>query len=160
MGVLAVGAIVAGWIGIPEALGGNHAIGGWFGDTVHASHAVEYSLMALNTAVVLLGIGAAYLGLKQGWLMNEAGQTSLLRRAFYADEIVRYGVVVPLQKLSHWIARVVDIRGIDGVIMGLSWGLVRLGKKAEILQNGNLRAYVFAMMAGVGLFSLYLLRVL
>jgi NADH-quinone oxidoreductase subunit L len=160
VGVLAVGAIVAGWIGVPEALGGNYAIGSWFGDTVHASHAVEYGLMGLNTAVVLLGIGTAYLGLKQGWLMNEATQTSLVSRAFYADEIVRHGVVLPLQKLSHWLARVVDIRGIDGAIMGLSWGLVRTGKKAEILQNGNLRAYVFAMMAGVGLVSLYLLRVL
>ncbi|MBN2963518.1 NADH-quinone oxidoreductase subunit L [Sulfurospirillum sp. T05] len=156
MVVLAFGAVGAGWIGVPEALGGENWIGRWFGGEVHLSHAVEYALMAGNAVAVLGGIGLAYWKFKQGF----SNAPSVRGNAFYLDTLVTWGIVRPLQWVSAWIAKVADNRGIDGTIMRVCWGAVRLGQRAQILQNGNVRAYAFAILAGVGAVSLYMLGVL
>lgn len=80
--------------------------------------------------------------------------------AFYVDWALWQGIVRPLQRVSVWIAKVADTRGIDGAIMRACWGLVGLGRRAEVLQNGNIRAYAFAMLVGVGVVSFYMLGVL
>lgn len=156
MGVLAVGSVGAGWVGVPEALGGANWIGGWFGGVAHLPHATEYALMAANTAVVLGGIGLAYWKFRQGF----SKEPSWRMHAFYVDWALWRGIVWPLQRASVWIAKVADTRGIDGAIMRACWGLVGLGRRAEVLQNGNIRAYAFAMLVGVGVVSFYMLGVL
>jgi NADH-quinone oxidoreductase subunit L len=62
--VLAVGSIVAGFVGIPAALGGTNAIGSFLEPSFHGavhephhiSHAAEYALMAFSVAVAAAGI--------------------------------------------------------------------------------------------------------
>jgi NADH-quinone oxidoreductase subunit L len=65
---LAVGTIVAGFVGVPVALGGNNAIAaflepsfeGALHEPHHISHAAEYALMALSIGVGALGIFLAH----------------------------------------------------------------------------------------------------
>ena len=63
--VLAFGAILAGFIGVPEALGGSNMVSIWFENWVksplHVAHSTEYMLMSINIFVVFLGIVVAYL---------------------------------------------------------------------------------------------------
>mgnify|MGYP006143748593 CR=1 FL=1 len=65
--ILAIGSIVAGYIGIPHALGGHNWIHGFldpvftFGahaaEAAHEDTAMELMLMGVSTAVAFLGIG-------------------------------------------------------------------------------------------------------
>jgi NADH-quinone oxidoreductase subunit L len=86
LAILAAGAILAGALGIPHALGGGDRIAGWLSESVtgggaaaahsspgehppdseharaaHHSAATEIALMALSTLVALAGAGVAYL---------------------------------------------------------------------------------------------------
>ena len=63
--VLAVLSAIGGFIGIPEALGGNHWLSQWLSPVIlhHApapDHATEYMLMAVSVVGVLISIGFAY----------------------------------------------------------------------------------------------------
>lgn len=159
--VLAIGSAVVGWIGLPHAMGGSGWIHHWFGlEGVHLSNSAEWVLMGLNTLVALGGIGMAYYRFTQKAFFHLPPYWNPVSHAFYADSIVAKGVVLPLQQLSKWIGHRVDINGIDKGIMGACWMLIYAGKRAQILQNGSVRAYALMMLSGVGLFCLYMLEVL
>ena len=159
--LLAIGSISAGWIGLPHAMGGSGWIHGWFGlDGLHLSYQAEWVLMGLNTFVALGGIGWAYYRFAQSAFLHKSAYWEAVTQAFYADVLVLKGVILPLQRLSSWIGNRVDIHGIDKGIMGACWMLIYAGKRAQFLQNGSVRNYAMMMLAGVGLFCLYMLEVL
>jgi len=113
--VLAVGSIVAGFVGVPAILGQPIGFPNWFehflepvfGDAHHAlgevfttappGHAMELALMAASVAVALLGIGMAWSFYKAHPEIPErlagsmAGAHRLLLNKYYVDEL--YGKV-------------------------------------------------------------------
>jgi NADH-quinone oxidoreductase subunit L len=127
--VLAGLSIVGGYIGLPAALGG----GNWFGRFLESStgghepalsHATEYLLMAVSTAVALSGIALAW------WIyVKREGQPArrlagrmktvyrILTRKYYIDEIyngVFVGGALVLGRAAGWI----DAHLIDGLVNG------------------------------------------
>jgi NADH-quinone oxidoreductase subunit L len=159
--VLAFGSICVGWIGLPHAMGGSGWIHGWFGlEGLHLNTQAEWVLMSLNTLVAVGGIGWAYYRFTQNAFLHTPPYWEAVTHAFYADSIVSKGVILPLQRLSSWIGNRVDIQGIDKGIMGACWMLIHVGKRAQFLQNGSVRNYAMMMLAGAGLFCLYMLEVL
>jgi NADH-quinone oxidoreductase subunit L len=98
--VLAVGSIVAGFVGVPAALGGSNAIGhflepsfhGAVHEPHHISHAAEYGLMAFSVAVAVIGIFCAYRFYVQSPAIAErlarswAGVHRVLFNKYYVDE--------------------------------------------------------------------------
>ncbi len=159
--VLALGSVVVGWIGLPHAMGGSGFLSKWFGlEGVHLSYASEWTLMGVNTFVAIIGIVLAYYRFSQNEFLRTPFYWRVVSHAFYADLIVQKGVIQPLQRLSAYIGNRVDIHGIDKGIMQMCWALVYAGKRAQALQNGNLRNYAMLMLAGVGLFCLYMLEAL
>jgi NADH-quinone oxidoreductase subunit L len=98
--VLAVGSIVAGFVGIPAALGGGNAIGAFLEPSFHGavhephhiSHAAEYGLMAFSVAVAAVGILLARRFYVQSPAIAErlarqwAGAHRLLFNKYYVDE--------------------------------------------------------------------------
>lgn len=152
---------MVGWIGLPHAMGGSGFISKWFGlEGVHLSYASEWTLMGVNTFVAIIGIVLAYYRFSQNEFLRTPFYWRVVSHAFYADLIVQKGVIQPLQRLSAYIGNRVDIHGIDKGIMQMCWALVYAGKRAQALQNGNLRNYAMLMLAGVGLFCLYMLEAL
>ena len=159
--ILAIGSVCVGWIGLPHAMGGTGFVHHWFGlESIYLSSATEWTLMGLNSVVAIGGIGLAYYRFSQNAFLHVPPYWEAVTHAFYADLIVTKGVILPLQRLSYWIGNRVDIDGIDRGIMGACWILIHGGKKAQFLQNGNVRTYAMMMLAGVGLFCLYMLEVL
>jgi NADH-quinone oxidoreductase subunit L len=128
--VLALGSVLAGYIGIPGALGGHNALGAWLapsfaaqsvttvadqavGEAGEASGAgeaggpgLEMSLMVVSSLIALAGIGiAAFIWLKRRELADKAaaafpGLYRLLLNKYYVDEVYDATVVQPIRIVS------------------------------------------------------------
>jgi NADH-quinone oxidoreductase subunit L len=137
--ILAIGALFAGWIGLPAVFGGSQ-FAHWLEPVVgghaeeHASHALELGLMAVSIAVAACGFFLAYLmyyrrALSPDRFANLAGGIfyRLFDRKYYLDEIYQALVVNGTLLLAR-IGTLFDQYIIDGIVDGtasltrfLSW---------------------------------------
>ena len=176
--VLAIGSILAGFVGIPHALGGHNQIEEFLapsfraiGSTAevapaveaaaeaaaeHGSTSTELGLMLLSTLIALAGIGIATMV----WLRKPevadrmaerfAGVHRLLVNKYYVDELYNAVIVQPIKRVSSGLLwRGVDAGIIDGTVNGV--GLVVRGWSAVLrrLQTGSVRAYAMSFLVGV-----------
>ena len=162
--VLAVGSLVAGFIGVPKILGGSNLVAHWLsslGDKdIETSHFVEFSLMGFNTAVVLVGIYVAYKKFASIDMSKDIKLTGIIYNKFYIDEIYDTLFVKSLQNLSSFIGKVFDRKFIDGTVMMFAKSFYNMGEFISVLQNGNVRFYAFSMLAGISVFFTYLIYVM
>jgi NADH-quinone oxidoreductase subunit L len=159
--ILAVGAILIGYIGLPQI----SLIDRWLepvfatgekaaeAAAVHADP-MEWVLLAVSALVALGGAFAAYrayvvdtelpgrvrAGL--GWI------TRLVENKYYVDEAYNMLVVNPLRDLGGWFGRVFDQRGIDGAVNGLAGVTGWFGTQVRRLQTGMVGIYALAMLFG------------
>jgi NADH-quinone oxidoreductase subunit L len=169
---LAIGSVVAGYVGLPHVLGGSD----WFGRFLEPSFAgvaaaeaaestqLEGTLMAVSTLVAMTGIGlAVFFFLKRRSAADAvaarcAGLHRVLTHKYYVDKIYDATVVQPIRIVSEdGLWKIVDVRGIDGavnlvggIVTGSSEGLRRL-------QTGSVRAYAASLFLGVVLILGYYL---
>ena len=127
LAILAIGAIVAGFVGIPAALGGSNAIEHFLEPSVavataapaaHMSHAGELGLMALSVLISVSAIGLAYRFYVQRPELAErmrnrwARAHRVLLNKYYVDEFYNAtavrGTMLSAKKLWQFDARVVD----------------------------------------------------
>jgi NADH-quinone oxidoreductase subunit L len=115
--------------------------------TVTISTGTKWALSLLTTAVALTGLG---LGLAT-WRTAEHPrlEPSLLRRAWYFDDLVSATVSGPLRLAASGLAFVMDRRVVDGLVNGTARALGLSGRALRRIQNGYLRSY--ALGIGVGL---------
>jgi NADH-quinone oxidoreductase subunit L len=127
--VLAAGAIFAGFIGLPGVLGGSQ-FGHWLEPVIHAheeahaSHALEWGLMAVSVAVASFGVFLAYLmylreKLSPEIFANLAGGFfyRLFDRKWYFDEVYQVVFVNGTLLLAR-IGSLFDQYVIDGIVDG------------------------------------------
>jgi NADH-quinone oxidoreductase subunit L len=177
--VLAIGSVVAGYVGIPNVMieGGNrieaflepsfHAPGAALQSETPAEGseaavagddhaATEWALMGLSTLVAFAGIGlATLLFLKQPARADRlaerfGGLHRLLLNKYYVDEVYDRAIVQPIRGLSTGILwRGIDAGLIDGTVNGV--GLAVRGWSAVLrrLQTGSIRAYAMSFFIGV-----------
>jgi NADH-quinone oxidoreductase subunit L len=167
--VLALGSVVAGFVGVPHALGGHNQIEAFLEPSfhapgaaaepaaaVHADTTTELGLMALSVMVALAGIGLATVmflrrpAMADEWAQRFAGVHRLLLNKYYVDEIYNAVFVQPIKRLSSGLLwRGVDAGVIDGTVNGV--GLVVRGWSAVLrrLQTGSMRAYAMSTFLGV-----------
>jgi NADH-quinone oxidoreductase subunit L len=172
--VLAIGSVLAGYVGVPDVLvrGGNrieaflepsfrapipgveHAAAAT--EATEGSGGSELALMAVSTVVALAGIGLAtviYLkreGLADRIAARFTGVYKLLLGKYFVDEIYDAVIVQPVKRVSTFLLwRGVDAGLIDGTVNGV--GLVVRGWSAVLrrLQTGSVRAYAMSLFVGV-----------
>jgi NADH-quinone oxidoreductase subunit L len=175
--VLAIGSIVAGYVGVPHALGGANRIESFlepsFGVHAPASHepaeavpegasaahdqtSLELTLMGVSTVVALTGIGvAAFFFLRRrdraaALAQRLSGIYRLLLNKYYIDELYDAAIVQPIKRLSAGLLwRGVDAGLIDGTVNGVG-GFVRGASSVmRRLQTGSVRAYAASLFFGV-----------
>ena len=153
--ILAVLSIIGGYVGIPEALGGNHALAQFLAPVVktaehHLEHSTEYILMALSTLLVLLAILVAWLRFKNYEPAGEAtGFGRVLQNKWYVDEIYDAVIVKPLKAVAVFFDRIIEKRGIDGLVNGVG-KLVNYGsRQMRLVQSGQVGVYVLLMVLGM-----------
>jgi len=127
--ILAIGAVFAGLIGLPGVLGGSQ-FAHWLEPVIHAhegehaSHALEWGLMAVSVAVASFGVFIAFLMYRRESLSPEifcnlAGGLPyrLFDRKWYFDEIYQ-AVFVNGTLLLARIGSLFDQYIIDGIVDG------------------------------------------
>jgi NADH-quinone oxidoreductase subunit L len=161
--VLAAGSVVAGYVGLPSVLGG----GDWFArflepsfhvEAAHeaADRGLEGALMIVSSGVALAGIGLAfYFFLRNRRAADSmagrfAGLYRLLWNKYYVDEIYDATVVQPVQIVSkEGLWKIVDVRIIDGSVLGIGRIVTGWSELLRRLQTGSVRAYAASLFFGV-----------
>lgn len=160
--VLAVLSVIGGFIGVPQALGGNHWLANFLSPVLepsaqklgefHLDHTTEYILMAVSVAGALIAAVIAFSKYVKGAQVpvrdgEERGAlANLSYNKFYVDEIYNALIARPLDALSGFFFRVVDKAGIDGIVNGVGRGATEASKGLRLLQTGNVGFYIFMMV--------------
>jgi NADH-quinone oxidoreductase subunit L len=184
--VLAIGSVAAGWVGIPHAIGGGNHLHTWLepaftvasgsaeaaaagaaapaGEGEVANERLEVTLMAVSSAIGLLGIAVAFgIWIKRRDIADAAARSlapihKLLLNKYYVDEIYEATIVTPVQAVSReGLWRGVDVGLIDGAVNGVG-AIVHAGSMVlRRLQTGSVRAYAGSLFIGVVLMLGYYL---
>ena len=153
--LLAALSVVGGYVGIPEALGGNHVLAQFLSPVVksathHLEHSTEYILMALSTVLVVASIFFAWSKFKNYQAEGEAtGLGRILQNKWYVDEIYAAAITKPLAALSALLHSVVEKRGIDGFVNGVGKAVNYGSRQLRLIQSGQVGAYVLLMVIGM-----------
>ena len=178
--ILAVLAVVGGYVGIPPILGGNNNFEHFlepvfersqeirhvtFGvvPAHEASHSLEWMLMGITLAIVLLGIGIAYLFyIKRPELPQLV--TSRIRllyqlvfNKYYVDEIYDFLIVRPIKNLSESVLwKFIDVKIIDGAVNGTGMLVRGTGRAVRVIQTGFVQNYALVFVLGL-IIALYVI---
>ena len=182
--VLALGSIVAGYAGLPRALGGSNRFerflepsfivsqetrraAGLQGDLEEAETAtasLEVGLMAVSTLVAVGGIGLAFFFFLRNpraaddMVNRFAGLHRVLANKYYVDEIYDVTVVQPIRIVSEdGLWRGIDVRAIDGTVNMVGETVVGSSEILRRLQAGSVRVSAASLFLGVVLILGYYL---
>lgn len=159
--ILAMGAVGAGWIGIPQALGGGNWIAHFFEPVlghpqVHGTHAEEYMVMGISILAAAVGIGtASYFYVVSPDLPKRLTERykeihTVLWNKYYVDEFYDAIIVRP----TKWIASTIlvgftDAKIIEGIVNGVPKLINAFGMKLRKLQTGYLQHYGIVLIFGL-----------
>jgi len=159
--VLAVLSVFGGFIGIPGHHWLEHFLEPVFAPSASILHhtelaaSTEYLLMGASVVGALAALAYAYVKYVKNNHVPVAdseerpGPVSLSYHKFYIDEIYDFLIRKPLDALSVFFYKVVDLLAIDGFINGLGKLSVKSSKGLRLLQTGNVGFYIFMMVAGI-----------
>lgn len=159
--VLAVLAVVGGYIGLPEVMSEHNGIADFlkpavvnFGEFKLPAN-TEWMLMAISVAVSLVMIFISYFVNNKPSFVENTGIAKLLENKWYIDEIYDAIIVKPIAALSDIMDRFMEKLGIDGIVNGVGKSVKYGGDKLRLLQTGQVGFYLFIMVLGmVALFSI------
>jgi NADH-quinone oxidoreductase subunit L len=185
--VLALGSIVAGWVGVPEFIRGHNEIGHFLApaiqtpaDVAASAHLAEPSRQpaeehtesaGMELALAGTSVGVAALGLWLAWLFYYKrpelpdritarihGVYLTVLHKYYVDEGYGALFVKPLLALSTVVFwRGVDQGVIDGMVNGAGETSKRIGNELRLMQSGNIRSYAAWVAAGSALVIAYMI---
>jgi NADH-quinone oxidoreductase subunit L len=158
--ILAIGAVAAGWVGIPPILGGGAHFAEFLKPAVghpqfHGTHAEEWTVMGLSTTIALCGIAlAAFMYLRKSDLPEKISKQfsliyNVLYHKYYIDELYNYTIVKP----TLWIAdkvlvAITDAKIIEGLVNGVPEAIGKFSQKLRKVQTGLAQHYGIFMAAG------------
>jgi len=80
----------------------------------------------------------------------EARWHQVLMNKWYVDECYDAVIIRPLRRLAAFLYETVDAKGIDGLgVHGVARSLGWLGDRLRAFQNGDVQAYVTAVVVGL-----------
>jgi NADH-quinone oxidoreductase subunit L len=170
MGILALGAIVAGWIQIPNVTEALDTFleptfeGSRFHEELHPSDALTFGGLAIGALCGIGGIAVAFLI----WRRRPEIAVTLRERfkplhtlfvnKWYADEALDRLFVRPAAWVGRFGQQTFERLVVNGLFVGGPVGLVRASSAAvRSRQSGFLRAYAALMVLGLGGVLLWLL---
>jgi len=173
--LLAWGAVLVGYLGLPLALGGTNLIEHFLDPSFHpgvqaaggtqaAGVSLQLTLLAASGLVALAGITlGAVVFLRRPALAGASyarftGLHRVLLNKYYVDEAYEALFVRPINLLSErGLWRGVDVRLVDGAVNGTAVIVQAAAGTLRRLQSGAVRVYAAAFIMGVVLLLGYLL---
>jgi NADH-quinone oxidoreductase subunit L len=159
--LLAVGAVAAGWVGIPPLfMEHGDRIGEFLAPVLghpegHGTHAEEYFVMGASIFVAVAGWIIAYtMYLKRTELPQRLGEAlkplyRLLLNKYYVDELYSRTVVQPVLRASEKVfLGFFDARIIEGIVNGVPALIASFSQRLRLIQTGLLSSYGLFMVLG------------
>ena len=173
--ILAVGSVLAGYVGVPHALGGDNQIGAWLAPSFQApagpagvvagglqppeetdGAAGELTLMGVSSGIALAGIAlAAFIWLRRRELAASIALSyprlhRWLLNKYYVDELYEATIVQPIRVVSErGLWRGFDVAVVDGAVDGTASIVAGAAGMLRRLQTGSVRTYAGSMFVGV-----------
>jgi NADH-quinone oxidoreductase subunit L len=183
--VLAIGSVLAGYVGVPHALGGENHIETFLhpsftvtgaaheaagaadaaaGGEHHADTNTELMLMGLSIGVAAAGFGLAWFF----WYRDPERAAAMQRRfravhglllnKYYVDELYDAVVVQPIKSVSTSVLwKGVDANGIDLTVNGVGMAVRGSSSVLRKVQTGSIRTYAASLFLGAVLILGYYL---
>ncbi len=160
--VLAVLAVVGGYVGLPPMWAWGDRFGAFLAPSLfaaghgehHAAVWLEYALMGSALAVAALGIAVAYWfyvvrpDLPEALAQNLNGLYRLLLHKYYVDELYSYLFVRPVLGAAHWLWKQFDVLVVDGAVNGSAEAVRQSGRWLRRWQTGNVQHYALSLLVG------------
>jgi NADH-quinone oxidoreductase subunit L len=151
--ILAILAIVGGFLGIPEVLmKGGDRLSEFLSPVIHQNtgHEVpvstEYMLMALSTGLVIVMIIFAAIRFRNYRRRDVTGFGKVLENKWYVDEIYQAVIVKPIEALGSFFKNVWESSVIDGFVNGVGRAVNYGSRQMRLLQSGQVGSYVLLMV--------------
>lgn len=162
--VLAILAVVAGFVGIPELFTHDaHKLQAFlapvFADGVShlpphgVAHSTEWIMLGTSVVLILTMVVYAWNRYAKHPELEEAeGFGKVLANKWYVDELYAAVIGKPLQVLAGVLNGFVEKAGIDGLVNGVGKSVQWSGRQLRLLQSGQVGSYVLWMVLGMLLF--------
>ena len=169
--VLSVLSLFGGFLNIPALFGGNSGFENFLHKAVTSKEsgeihsATEIGLIIVSLSLLGIIILLAYRTYvkKSTVPAADGAPSSLIARIvankFYLDEIFAALIAKPFGRLSVFLFKSVEVKVLDSAVDGVGTLTSRLGSLVRRLQQGNISFYLFAMVAGILLFIIFILFV-
>ena len=151
--LLAIASVIAGALGIPALMGGNH----WLAHQLipiigeqheaHLSHSTEWALMGISVSIALIALFIAIGKYKKQ--IDAEPETSLgkfLQNKWYIDELYNNVIVEPLNKLAGFLKEVMEKKVIDGAVNGTGKLVQYSARQIRLIQSGQVGYYILFMV--------------
>ncbi len=143
--ILAAGSVVAGFVGVPSALGGSYRLQTFLEPAIYAggeapaalphNYALEYALMALSVALAAAGIWFAWRRYRNAPTRDASlagsGAYRLLLNKYYVDEIYDATAVNGTLRGGEGLYKL-DQRVVDGAVNGAARATVLSGDLSDL----------------------------
>ena len=167
--VLAVLAVIGGYVGMPHIFGATNYFEHWLEPVIHAggsamtTHALstagdasmEWTLMAASVTLAVIGIMLAWYFYRRSDSAATAlkqklsGLHRLLLNKYYIDEMYGAIVIRPVVYGSLFLWKIFDVMVIDGLINGMATLGQDIGQTLRYAQTGRVRTYATIFAFGV-----------
>lgn len=160
--ILAILAVVGGWVGIPEVfIHGGHRLEAFLEPIFAQSNAIaekqelapvtEYALMAvsvLGSLAALLYAWKKYSRYQQT-ATEESGIGKILANKWYVDELYQAIIVRPMNAFASFLGNKIEKNVIDGFVNGVGKAVNYGSRQIRLLQSGQVGVYVLLMVFGI-----------
>lgn len=163
--VLAVLAVVGGFVGLPEIfnekLGTHHYLEHYLSPVIqpkegaHAvSHSTEYMLLAVSVLAIGITCIIAATKYRRYKYSDEpsTGVAKAMENKWYVDELYNAIIVRPLTALAGFFNNVIERSGIDGIVNGVGRAVQYSSRQLRLLQSGQVGAYILLMVISLVIF--------
>lgn len=163
--VLAIGATLGGFLGLPHLISPLHYINEWLMPLISLkevvpSHTQEIFLMSLSSLLGFLGLGLGiYYFRNQGERLPKGFQ-KILENKYYLDEIYDAVFCLPLRKLSELFSGFFEKNIFEAASTLTASSFKSLGEGLRKLQAGDIQLSLLGMIVGLTLLLLTLLKTL
>jgi len=154
--LLAIASAIAGGIGIPEIMGGQHWLSHQLvpivGQPVELglSPFVEWTLMAVSVSIAFI---ALLMAISIYSKKSDQEPTTAMGKFFYnkwhIDELYNETIVLPLNNFAGFLKNVIEKQVIDGAVIGTGKLVQYSARKVRLIQNGQVGYYILFMVFGI-----------